>query len=340
VNDLLHVVVGAGFPRYFENCISSITSQTRHDVMAIYNYVDEFDFAEVMRVSEKHSDSNVKFEYRPNRPELRTGSLYEAYNLAIDYAVGRYNFVSFTQADMQLMWWDDKILAFCKEAMNDASGRSTQRICFYSQIPVQGKRADYYSIWTANGNHEMPTIPGIVDVGIYPMETIGLTGFRFKGSEKSLATLASQDGWRVMLHPYPFLAPVPFPRTLRDVRSKRSKALNSYGIKPILMVTPKIDKFPDFAVDSFHPFYMEDVVIPNGWLALRPYWPSDTKSSQWMKVRITQRKLFSTPIFQINGVGPVKWFGIIGFFRPGYFAVIRSVVQILWGSISKWAKSR
>lgn len=329
MKDLLHVVVGAGLPEYFFNCLRSITELSRHDVLAFYNYVDQQDLEDGLGVAANFPGSNIVFEFQENVAGPRTGSLYDAYNAALEHANGKYRYVSLVQSDMQLMWWSEEIISACDGILNEASGHRELKTCFYTQIPVRGKRLDYYSIWPNSNPHTTPTIPGIVDVGIYPLEEFNPASFRFEQSEREMALRAATRDYVVALHPYPFLAPIPFPTTLRDrQRNKQPKGPQGQP-KPILVVSPNFQSYPDFSKRTFHPIYMEDSVWPNGWSALSPYWPSDTVGNQWMKVRLSQGREPGVSPLGIRGARHSTWLALMGSFKPGYVALVRALAAVM-----------
>jgi hypothetical protein len=325
MQDLLHVVVGAGFPHYFSNCLKSLSGLTPHHVLAFYNYVDETDRVTASEVARKCGDPRITFEFRENVSDLRTGSLYTAYNDALKHAEGKYRFISFIQADMQLMWWDERIISACDRILNEANQKGISRVSFFSQIPVKGKRRDYYSIWDSVGAEETPMSPGIVDVGIFPLEKFNSSNFKFEGSERELSQRAGSQGAVVALHPYPFIAPIPFPSTLRDPRKKTGRVVGPGQNQPILRIASDLESFPDFGRKSFHPLFMEDTVWPNGWYALTPFWPSDSRGTQWLRIRIAQAKSEEISPLRLQGNSRKTKWGIFRKFRPGLRALMKAV---------------
>ena len=270
MKDLVHVVVGAGSTRYFQNCLQSVTDNSDHDVLAFYNFIDENDRLAVQKVAPKFAGREISFEFQENAPNLRTGSLYQAYSKALDAAFGKYRYVSFTQADMQMMWWDDRIIDRCDQILEETRNRYPHQFCFYSQIPVRGKRDDYYSIWPGLEDGDTPVRPGLVDVGIYPLERFSPRVFDFVGTERDFSSKARAEGAVVALHPYPFLAPIPFPRTVRDLHVRSVDASEAQKEAPILRLTTDRDAWPNFDLNTFHPLYMENIVWPNGWSSFEP----------------------------------------------------------------------
>jgi len=100
-SSVLHVVVGAGIIPYFRNAVESIVRNTEDVVFAVYNTISTADadrFANFVATPE--FGDRVVFTTLGNEGASKTGSLYEAYNLAIDYASDRgFDYLNFVQGD-------------------------------------------------------------------------------------------------------------------------------------------------------------------------------------------------------------------------------------------------
>jgi len=325
MKDLVHVIVGAGVPEYFSNCLDSVSRHSSHDVLGFYNWVDDLDLRAASEIAQKRISEKVKISLQPNVQGDRTGSLYDAYNQGIDRALGEYRYISFIQADMQMMWWNDRIIAACDSIVDRFQEDNAGKMCFFSQIPVRGKREDYYSNWRDNeGRFTLPK-PGAVDVAIYTLDSIFAEGFRFGGSEEDFSAQCAKYGVHLSLLPYPFLAPIPFPETVRQ--KKRPRSRRSERELSEMVVSPLGKKMVDFERETFHPLFMEDFVWPNGWRVLTPYWPSDTLGTEWLRIRFRQarQKKFSLLKTQSREKAhPIP----MGRFRPGYLALISSGVRL------------
>jgi hypothetical protein len=329
MKDMLHVVVGAGFPDYLRNCVRSIVTLSYDDVLVYYNYVDDRDLDAGLRVSAEFDEPRVKFNFQRNNLGTRSGSLYDAYNSALEAAEGKYRYVSFTQSDMQMMWWDQKIISACDTILSQTDFSKHSRMCFFTQIPVRGKRITYYSIWGESGSGGTPVAPGLSDVGIYPLQHFRPDTFRFEGTEQELSALYGGRDAAVALHPYPFLAPIPFPHTLREKQGGARSRTSSTYCQPILTNAPNFQDFVDFSKKTFHPLYMEETVWPNGWLALSPYWPSDTLGNQWMKIRLEQSRKVGSPLISLRGANLPSWICRARSFRPGFMPIFRAIFGIV-----------
>jgi len=335
VKELINAVVGSGIPDYFSNCVQSILELSTHDVVAYYNWVDERDRLGGETVAKRFRSENVTFVFHPNEPSLRTGSLYRSYNNALQLAQGRYRYLSYIQADMQMMFWDERIIEECDSRRTRHTLENGGDLCFYTQIPVMGKREDFYSIWQDVGGTINRSLPGAVDVGIYPVESAVLNHLKFEGSEKEFSHHASKMGFSTSMHPFPFLAAIPFPHTSRDRTKVGHGAVREAREDAILVLSPQFEAKKDFTRGSFHPFFMEDSVWPNGWSALTPYWPSDTNGSSWIRHRLAHSFLTGESFLSVQEGPKYRSFSFRRF-RPGYLAVFRALLRFGFREFNLW----
>ena len=328
MKDLLNVVVGSGSAGQLANCISSVLSLCPSDLVVYYNYQDEQDRRSAQSVLVKSSLQSNQFVLQSNDSQLRTGSLYSAYNQALARAEGRYRYVSFIQADMQMMWWSHRIIEACDEIRSSSNKVAPSSMCFFSQLPVRGKRPDYYSIWRDQSEMSCPSLPGIADVAIFPADVARSEQPFFQGSESEMMEWGRANNFRVGLHPMPFLAPIPFPRTARDMRRTSRQLDRIDKTQPLLVLNaPGMALVQNFAGQSLHPLYMEDLVVPNGWRCLTPYWPSDTNNAEWVRQRIAVVRQSGTSFFSVAGkTGAGKL--LERFPRPGVTAILSALVKI------------
>lgn len=317
---VLHVVVGAGNVHYFVNAVRSVLDLEAGDVFAAYNYVDEDDFLALeQRKRELYGISHL--EVRANDSSLRTGSLYEANNAGLSFARGDYDFVSFMQADMQLMWWNPRIIQLSTRIVE--SLRTCRRISFYTQLPVLGKHPKPYDRWTWDERLGEFVSFGHVDVCLLPIYSGLNSEFSFTGTEQSLSDRANRDGSRIIFHPFPFIAPIPFPETVRDKKGP-SRKRREFEL-PILSVVAGFSA--DFQRSSLHPVSMEEAVRPNGWACLYPYWPSDTQSGLWLSRRLEYAKLSGSSFFMVIGRRGKIHLSPTGDFVPGIWVFLMAIIS-------------
>ena len=328
MKDLLNVIVGSGSTPHLENCIDSVLSVCPSDLVVYYNYQDEQDRQAAQTIVAESSLSINQFVLQPNESKHRTGSLYSAYNQALSRAAGRYRYVSLIQADMQMMWWSQRIIDACDEIRSNTKGVAPSSMCFFSQLPVRGKRPDYYSIWGDYSAMSCPSLRGFADVAIFPVDSALSKQPFFRGSESEMMEWGKANNFRVGLHPMPFLAPIPFPKTVRDLHPTGREIKQIDKAQPLLVLNAAgMELVRNFGRQSLHPLYMEDLVVPNGWRCLTPYWPSDTNDTEWMRQRIAAVKQGGTSFFSVAGIKVNGKFMQL-FPRPGITATLTGLVKI------------
>lgn len=326
----LHVVVGAGIPEYMINAVESILDNTTDDILGLYNSTGEMDVLSEEWVTKITASGRAQIRHRKNVVGGKTGSLYAANNEAIAFAIGKYQLISFTQSDMQLMWWSENILRLSEDLLIN-SNRTQRRslLCLYSQIPVRGKRRDFYGLWNSEMQSSSLGVPGIVDVAMFSVEGIVASGFYFHGTEKDMMTYSAKAGWRTLLHPIPFLAPIPFPASVRrGVRHERRYPTILEGTK-LLRVSEAFDLTRVSGSGSLHPIFMEDCVFPNGWNALTPFWPSDTLDLQWFERRVDAIGLLRSLLPEVmDGKNGKIGVALLRNFAPGIMSFIHSALMV------------
>jgi hypothetical protein len=311
---VLHAVVGAGNVRYFLNAILSIRDQNAGDVFAAYNFMDSADRDDIEAARKQIEPLVDVFEVRENTSGQRTGSLYEANNAALMRARSAYRFISFVQADMQVVWWDSSIITRAEEILHSGLGVAGD-IAFYTQLPVLGKHAEPYAHWGRDNVVAAYWGQGHSDVCLLPVYDGLNRDFVFQGSERDMMKQAVATGRRLYFHPFPYVAAIPFPKTVRDrsrYRGREDFMAESY---PILRVWESFS--PDFSSRELHPFSMESSIRPNGWACGFPYWPSDTESDLWVRRRLAYRRIFGGSLFAVVGprVQPAR--SLFRSHRPG-----------------------
>lgn len=283
----MHVIVGAGIPAYLENAVRSVLERTTDDVLAIYNRIDGADRIPANSRLLSRNEPRLEVWERPNIRSDKTGGLYSAYNESLAFASNEYELISFVQSDMQMMWWSPKILEIGKDELLSEQGSSESNLtCLYTQIPVAGKKRDFYESWIDSESHYSAAVPGVVDVAMFSVQSLIRSGFNFVGSEKELSESAALSGWVTKLHPLPFLAPIPFPVAVRSGKLVGNFPNGSISSSQILKIRDHLTEESITKSKSLHPIYMEDYIRPNGWNSLIPYWPSDTQTSRWFEQRV------------------------------------------------------
>lgn len=320
-NEVLHVVVGAGNVLYFLNAIRSLQRLGAGDIYGAYNFVGDVDRRAIIAQS-GHLRDLVRLDIRENISGMRTGSLYDANNDALAFAHSKYDFVSFLQADMQVVWWDSAILLRARALTATVSQGSG--VSFYTQLPIMGKHPRPYEKWMRDENLQAYRSSGHVDVCLLPIFSGYNSGFVFQGTERELSMQRSFESATLFFHPFPYVAPIPFPSTLRDLDWAKTKKRNRTTI-PILRIN---DNFSvNFQREEFHPFSMEQSVVPNQWSTLIPYWPSDTLTKLWVSRRLEYCRRYNHSFLSvINSEGHVRPVPLSSF-APGWMVLIIGLIS-------------
>ena len=304
MDSLLHVIVGAGIPTYFHNCIDSMLRHSRLPILAIYNALSQEDSDRFHSVKQQVETSQVSFILNFEKLGSKTGSLYLAYNQALDYAERNgFDFVNLIQSDMQVFFWEDGFVSATAEIFATRPRKTGQFVSnIFTQIPQRGKRFDYFSIWSPDPIPGYLSCPGESDVGIFKVQDFRKTRGEFTASERANSTLVAKAGGQVVLHPKPFLAPIPFPITVRKGREPRMSARFDHRQPPLLEVFGELPDF-DLSSENFQPVFMEDIIRPRYGRTLSPYWPSSTEGTHWISIRLRLARGSGKSIFARSSQG-------------------------------------
>jgi len=286
----LHVVVGCGIPRYFRNAVESVVEKTSDDVLAIYNYLGPEDWS-AGEASLKSIESDRVFSlFLDNQVQsaTKTGSLYEAYNRAVEWAIEDYDYVNFLQADMQLMHWSAESVAEITSVFERAnSGLKPTVVCISTSFDCKGKwTPEYYNENIAvDSELQAMVYQGVpmVDVGVFSLRAMRDLDLSFGGSEVDMQK--NLKGIKMPRLTVPTSAFVPWPATVRDGQVESWNVVKRYPDGPLLVLR---DGYP--ATDGRTNNWMEDWIFPNGWVTFAPYWPTDVASSKWFARRLAGLK--------------------------------------------------
>jgi hypothetical protein len=292
-SSVLHVVVGAGIIPHFRNAIESILSNTDDLVFAVYNSISPADSDHFSSfVANSEFGSRVVFRTLGNAGPSKTGSLYDAYNLAIDFAVEmNFDYLNLVQADCQLMWWSHSLVVRLDEVLASAKRSDGPGVlCVGTTFPVLGKfsGSDFQSSIIFDPSLDAFVYRGgaLADVGIFSMSAVRASGFRFVGTESELQEHYQREGYKMALLDVPCVAFIPWPATVR-----RGKVVGTV-VEPLPLGTPilrLVESFTPHGADlswSTAPYWMEDWIAPNGWDCLFPYWPTSIENPKWLKRRL------------------------------------------------------
>jgi hypothetical protein len=292
-SSVLHVVVGAGVIPHFRNAIESVITNTDDLVFAVYNSISP---ADADRFSNYAANAGfgdrVMFRTLGNQGTSKTGSLYDAYNMAIDFAnEGGFEYLNLVQADCQLMWWSDALVKRLDEIFEAARVSDGPRVlCVGTVFPVFGKfvgsNFENNVLLDSGLGAFLDVSVGMVDVGIFSMSAIRASGFRFVDTEAELQERSLRDGYIVPLLDVPCTAFIPWPASVRNGKVVGT-VLESLPVgTAMLCLVDGVDPGATGRSWSDSPFWMEDWVRPNGWNCLFPYWPTSIENPKWLRRRL------------------------------------------------------
>jgi hypothetical protein len=272
--------VGHKLPIYFLNAVRSVQRfAPGDDVLVIDNASDLPGLTEELSALESRDPRLRVMRRRSNDLSRNTkvGGLYDAYRGAIDYAMrGDYDLLHLIQGDMQLLWWDEQIVAKAVELYDRFPGCVNIHMCALPQdrrLSPAVKRLD--------GAVVELTEYGLSDTGLYHLARWRDRGLRFHDSEQAHARTYRDAGMRVLCHPWPAVAPVPWPAVVRNGRVKGREVVPPYEflLRPLTAV--------EIAglLRATAPVWLEAVCVPWGWACLNPMSVSALESIEYWVYR-------------------------------------------------------
>ena len=305
MGEILHVVVGAGLPHYFRNALLSALRETEDDVLGIYNQISPVDCPDTGDIESFFGD-RFALKIEPNSLEGRTGSLYDSYNLAIDYARGRYDFVHFLQGDMQLMYWPKNQVVEIEKLFRDLDSPEPtfgRLFCLAIYAPARGfdpRFATTVVDGESVGPVWMSTSRAMVDSSVLSMRLIEENGFKFFGDEDQVNQHLFTEGWRLGYLKKPVTAFVPWPAVVRKGRVRGQEVAVTESRSQLLAL--RNDSVEDaLQSDEEGIVWAEDLVKPNGWSCFYPYWLTELRYWSDVKARRSACKQLSVSFWAVDG---------------------------------------
>jgi hypothetical protein len=300
---VLHAIVGHKLPGYFINSINSVLLMAENDDIIVVDNASSLPALtrELQSIAER--EPRVHLLLRSTNDLTRNskvGGLYDAYNEVTDYALGRgYDYLHIIQHDMQMVWWDDTIIA-----------RATEIFMEYPECVNVCTLALARDLALSGGlEYVKPklvelTYYGLTDTGLYDLAKWRARGMRFGESEQAHSQQYREEGHRVFCHPLPTVAFLPWPAV---VRSGRVVGREIHTRQQFLL-RPLTDSEIERVKESTEQVWLEDVGIPWGWTCLTPYWTTDLRTITYWVYRyrdIRDRGLRAAwPRWQRAGLAP------------------------------------
>jgi hypothetical protein len=318
---VLHVVVGHGLPAYFLNAVRSVRAASPRDHLLVIDNAsrDRGLHDQLARMADTDELVDVIFRTENDLEQNgKVGSLYSAYEVALDYAIGReFDLLHLMQGDFQLMWWDADLVARSMQIF-DAHPR-----CVNIQLQIFSRDmqlTDEVESCGADGLTRLRKY-GLTDSGLYHLGRWRAWDMRFGPSEQAHGERYLGDGLEVPCHPWPTDVPIPWPAVVRGGVQRGREVITSkpFLIKPLSAAQITGLKSGGGAA------WREDLCVPWGWACATPMWATDLDSIDYWVMRYRDarengiRHLF--PRLELRGVDPEIRRKLIGRYqhRPSLF---------------------
>jgi hypothetical protein len=245
---------------------------------------------------------NVKVIFRgSNTTARKVGSLYEAYNEAIEIAIAQsYDVVNLMNDDIQVMHRDPNFLTNMKNIWAQDPNITNISVMFSRKLnPDVAKQR----VLHASGLGYLPNLYGVSDEGFFQVSFFAKTGFRFMNTETEHSTHMWNKGFRTLSYRDPFISFIPWPATRRKGRTigVETPPIERFYLKPISthlfskLVARPLSEIP----------FAEDYCFPWNYSCLTPYCPT-TPGLEYVQMSWKRRKL---PFYETRGqeYGQRRW---------------------------------
>jgi hypothetical protein len=277
---VLHVVVGHGLPTYFLNTVRSVRATAPGDpVLVIDNASPQADLRSALeRMADE--DPGIELILRSSndlRHNRKVGGLYDAYEVAFEYAIARqFDLLHLLQGDFQQMWWDDELVKKTAELYAAHPGC----VNIQTQILSRDKALTDDLAPAGDGLTKLKSY-GLTDTGLYHLGRWRARGMRFGANEQGHARRYLDEGQEVLCSPWPTDAPIPWPAVIRNGTQRGREVMTGkpFLLKPLSSADIAGLKAAESTV------WLEDVCIPWGWVCATPMWVSGLESIDYWVLR-------------------------------------------------------
>ena len=277
---VLHAVVGHGLPRYFVNAVASVRAAAAEDELVVIDNGtnDPRLTAKLRQLCDP--DPQVELITRTSNDtsvNRKVGELYAAYNIVFDVARrGGYDLVHLIQGDMQLLWWDSEIVEKAGDLF--AVHRDCVNIC--TQFLSRDRRLAGELDLPKNGELMLRWY-GLTDTGLYHLRRWDDLGMSFGASERDHAGEALAMGLKVICHPWPAVAPIPWPAVIRDGKRRGAEIVTKqpFLLRPLSIAEVSAVK------QAVSRTWLEDVCVPWGWTCATPMWVTEINALDYWALR-------------------------------------------------------
>jgi hypothetical protein len=296
---VLHVVVGHGLRTYFLNAVRSVRDTAPNDEILVVDNASPDAALRVELGCLAAEDPHMRLLLRDTNDLTngKVGGLYDAYRDAFALAIEEgFEYVHLLQGDMQVLWWDDTVIARAAELFDSNVRCVNVFTCLFTSNRAYSDDLDH------SVHHEPTRLRhyGLTDTGLYHLGRWKELEMAFAGDESEHARTYLEQGFTVLCHPWPTDAQIPWPAVVRrGVQSGKE----IFPVRPFLLRPLSAD-----AVAELHKrdwTWLEDVCVPWGWTCLKPMWTTDLGPDYWAARRqdaIKHGLLSSRPRWERRGL--------------------------------------
>jgi hypothetical protein len=283
---VLHVVVGHGLATYFLNAVRSVRATSPRDRMLVIDNAspDPALRAELQRVADADELTDVMFRSENDtRQNAKVGSVYAAYEVAFDYAIGRgFDLLHLIQGDFQVLWWDSELV------MKSLMIFDSHPQCVNIQMQMYSRDmqlTDDLDPPAADGTARLRKY-GLTDTGLYHLRRWQARDMRFGKSEQEHAQRYLSSGLEVVAHPWPTDVPIPWPAVIRNGVQRGREVVTA---EPFLIKPLPAGQIAALKAGPGMP-WREDFCVPWGWACATPMWATDLNSIDYWVMRYRDAK--------------------------------------------------
>jgi hypothetical protein len=278
---VLHVVVGHGLRTYFLNAVRSVRATAPDDRLLVIDNASPGQALKEELAAIAASDSLVEVVFREENDvgaNAKVGSLYAACQLAFDHASRHgFDFVHLMQSDVQLMWWDDEVVARARALYEKHPGCVN---IVTGALPRDKLLTDQLGPSAVDGALVLRHY-GLTDMGLFHLGRWQEHRLWFGPTERAHSERALRLGLEAVVHPWPTDAQVPWPAAIRN---GKQRGREPHASKPFLLKTLSPAEVARIKGSARQP-WLEDIALPWGWACLTPYWTTDVDSIDYWVLR-------------------------------------------------------
>lgn len=272
---IAHGIAGWNIVEYLSNAIDSVIC---------YRMVGEPLF--VVITGGKPDDLNLIIEKYQHTPEVffqelkhdpeygKTGSLYHAYNQLFAQVRNKgFRYLNLIQSDLQLLWWDQDILAhyllifeYFKNSVDVFTGFSKRG------TNPGAHKTEVMGSKILPGGDEIHFQSGLGDWGFFDLDRWYENDLFWSGTESSMRSLAHKKGVVNPLPRIPCVVDIPWPAV---VRSGREVGIPIKRTEMLLVKGAQEDTLEKLKASKRGFLWAEDWVKSWGWWALEPTWNTE-----------------------------------------------------------------